>query len=243
MELTDKQKLAMSNSIKKSKIHEKQLMHLVIEKFIGNNIDVSYIDKIKEYILNYVTLTTKFHFNTFQKFIESPILKNTLEINGTNLHRIKIEDNLFHKAYENSDYSERVKYGSLNLKNLISGDIRASSYGDCTIFYKNSIKDRTTFIYGDSYSDVMYICTFNHFIHILYHLPISDIRIFMNLIDKIEIEHSINFTSYIEMQLHGKIDLTKDVEKITLPNYVYNRNKSMIDKFKNKYPMIEVVKY
>jgi hypothetical protein len=46
MELTDKQKLAMSNSIKKSKIHEKQLMHLVIEKFMGNNIDVSYIDKI-----------------------------------------------------------------------------------------------------------------------------------------------------------------------------------------------------
>jgi hypothetical protein len=241
MELTDRQKLAISNSIKKSKIHEKNLMHLVTNKFLDNNIDVSYIDKIKEYILNNVTLTTKFRCQTLEKFIENPILKNVFEIHGINQTRVKIENNLFHKAYDNCEHSERVKYGSLNLKNLISGDPCAISYGDCTIFYKNNIKDRTTFMYGDSYADVMYICTFKYFVHLLYHLPISDIQIFIDLIDKKE--NTSKFRSYVEIQLHGVVDLTKDVQQITMTNDVYQKNKNLVDNFINKYPMIEVVVY
>lgn len=96
-------------------------------------------------------------------------------------------------------------------------------------------------MYGDSFCDVMYICTFKHFVHLLYHMPISDIRIFIDLIDKKEnIQY---FKSFVEIQLHGQVDITKDVEKITLPNAIYNKNKTLVDNFINKYPTIEVIIY
>jgi len=241
MELTECQKLAIINSIKKSKIHEKNLLHLVMNKFLENNIDVSYIEKIKDYILNNVTLTTKFRSHTLEKFIQNPILKNTLELNGANPYRITKEDLIFHNAYKDCQHSERVKYGSLNLKNLISGDPLAATYGDATIFYKNNIKDRTTFLYGNSDASILYICTFKHFTHLLYHMPISDIQIFIDLIDKKEV--TLNFRSYVEIQLHGLVDLTKDVHQISISDNVYQKNKNLVDNFINKYPMIEVIVY
>ena len=245
MNLTDRQTLAINNCIKKSKIHEKNLMHLIINKFIENNIDISYIEKIKEYILHNVSLTTKFKCLTLEKFIENPILKNRLELNPSDIsycsYRKTKEDTIFHKAYQNCNDSERVKYGSLNLKNLISGDELASIYGDSTIFYKNDIKNRTTFLYGNSDANILYICTYNHFTHLLYHMPISDINTFIDLINQNETK--LKFTSYVEIQLHGEINIMKDVEKITMSNNVYQQNKILIDKFIAKYPMIEFIIY
>lgn len=244
MELTDKQKLAIKNSLVKSKIHEKNLMHLIMEKFISNNIDTSYIDKIKDYIMANVTLTTKMYCRTLQNFIDNPILKNRLELNADSSYsnyRIVKEDTLFHKAYEGCNPSERVKYGSLNLKNLISGDPLASSYGETTIFYKNDVKDRTTFLYGNSDASHMYICTFKHFVHILHHMPISDIKILIQLIENNK--PVSNLLSYIEIQLHGIIDLTRDVEKITMDGKTYQTNKNIVDNFIAKYPIIEVIIY
>ena len=43
MNLTDKQRLALKNANTKAKIHQKNIAHLVIDKFISNNIDVKYI--------------------------------------------------------------------------------------------------------------------------------------------------------------------------------------------------------
>jgi hypothetical protein len=126
-------------------------------------------------------MTTKIKCNTLADFIKCPILKNKLELNtgdaSYSQYRKTKEDTLFHKAYENCIDSDRVKYGSLNLKNLISGDPLAAMYGDTNIFYKNDIKDRISFLYGNSESDIMYVCTFKFFKHLLYHMPICDIKL------------------------------------------------------------------
>ena len=249
MNLKDNQKLALKNSQLKSKIHQKNLIHLIHEKFIVNNIDISYIDKIETYINTYVSLTTKIKCNILEHFIKSPILKNKLELEPSdtsyNQYRKIKEDTLFHKAYENCVDSDRVKYGSLNLKNLISGDPLATIYGDTNIFYKNDIKERITFLYGNSESSIMYVCTFNYFKHLLYHMPINDIKLLVELIDNISIDilSLKNFSSYIEFQIHGIVDLTKDVEKITISETTYNENKEIIDKFISKYSMIDVIIY
>lgn len=245
MNLTDNQKLAIKNCIVKSKIHEKNLIHLIQEKFIVNNIDVAYIDKIINYINNYVSLTTKIHCNIIDKFIQDPILKNSLELKNKaqsyNTGREFKEDTLFHNAYKGCAVSDRVKYGSLNFKNLISGDPLASGYGETTIFYKNDIKERISFLYGNSDASIMYICTFKHFKHLLYHMPISDIKIFVDLINSKNINQ--NFSSYVEIQIHGKVDITNDVKKITIPNATYKLNKQIVDNFISKYNMIDVIIY
>ena len=245
MNLTDKQRLALKNANTKAKIHQKNIAHLVIDKFISNNIDVKYIDKIKEFIETNVSMTTKIKCNILSNFILDPILKNRIELTPTDIsyidYRKKKEDVLFNKAYSEAEASERVKYGSLNLKNLISGDPLASMYGDTTIFYKNDIKDRVTFIYGNSEASMMYICTFKYFEHILFHCPIEDIKLLVSLIDSQS--NNKNFKSYIEIQLHGVVDLTKDVEKITMDNKTYNLNKELVDKFIKTYPSIDVLIY
>ena len=249
MNLTDNQKQALKNCQIKSKMHQKNLMHLIQEKFILNNIDTSYIDKIETYINAYVSLTTKIRCNTLEKFIENPILKNKLELNPNDKsyyeYRKTKEDTLFHKAYENCVDSDRVKYGSLNLKNSISGDPLASMYGDTTIFYKNDIKERISFLYGNSEASIMYVCTFKYFKHLLYHMPIKDIKLLVELIDNISIDKTsiTNFSSYVEMQIHGMVDLTQDVEKITMLNSTYQANKQIVDNFISKYYMIEVIIY
>jgi hypothetical protein len=68
-------------------------------------------------------------------------------------------------------------------------------------------------------------------------MPISDINTFIDLINKNETKSK--FTSYVEIQLHGDINIMNDVQKITMSNNVYQQNKNLIDKFIAKYPMIE----
>ena len=60
------------------------------------------------------------------------------------------------------------------------------------------------------------------------------------LIDKMSIK---NFSSYIEFQIHGIVDLTQDVEKITMSKTTYEANKELVDKFISKYYMIDVIIY
>ncbi len=243
-ELTNSQQLAIKNAGKKSKIHQKNLHHLVVDKFIQNNINIEYIDKITNYIRTETSLTTKMPSMVLDKFLTDPILKNRLElyaITGSYGDRSIKEDKIFNDAYKDVVASERVKYGSLNLKNLISGDPLASSYGDTTIFYKNDMKKRTTFLYGNSCSTMMYICTFEHCEHLLYHMPIKDINILINIVDGVK--NDTHFKSYVEIQLHGTIDITRDVEKFTISNDKYLINKTVIDKFINKYHNIDIIIY
>lgn len=42
----------------KAKIHQSNLRHLIVNKFIENNIDISYIDKISLYLKNNTYVTT-----------------------------------------------------------------------------------------------------------------------------------------------------------------------------------------
>jgi hypothetical protein len=56
--LNDLQKEALKKSNIKAKIHSKNLKHLIIHKFIDNNIDLKYIDLIIDYIKEKSYITT-----------------------------------------------------------------------------------------------------------------------------------------------------------------------------------------
>lgn len=129
----------------------------------------------------------------------------------------------------------------MNIKNIISGDETTTMYGDITLFYKSNIKNRMTFTYGNSEKTMEYICTFTYFSHLLYHMPIQDIKIFIDILDKGD---SINkMRTYIEIQIHGDINLLNDIDKITISNSKYNLNKEIINKFIKTYPNIIIEVY
>ena len=250
--LSDLQKEVIRKSHIKAKIHTNNLRHMIINKFIDNNIDVKYIDIIVDYIKNksYVTtmipITTRYGMvkNIFDIFIENPKLKNVFEVLNNNTVslsiRKEVEDLLFFKMYNNCDNKERPKYGSINIVENIVGDRLCKVYGDICLKYKNDIKKRTTFTFGDSFGKMLYICTYESLEHILYHFDINTIKI---IIDIINGDNTKNIGQYIEAQIHGNIDITQDIDNIRISKDKYDNNKVIIDKFIAKYPTIEILVY
>ena len=239
-------------ALKKSKIHQKGLMHLIKEELINQDIDVSLIDKF-EYFLNVnVPVVTHGKF-TFKNLLDEPRLKTYFEIfNNRNLNkdndfRFKIESELFNKVYDETIY-DRPKYGSLNITLHPHVNPLCISYGSKVLFFKSEIKQRTSFVYGDSFNGQKYLCTFKYPNALLYHMKYE-----FKKIDKIIKKHlenknnenlsKLNFFGFIEAQIHGNIDIGLDVEKITLPLIEYERELQDILIFKQRYPHIEIVTY
>ena len=248
--LNELQKEVIKKSNIKAKIHAKNLKHLIINKFIDNDIDIKYIDTIIDYIKNKSYVTTMVPLNTkygdikniFDIFIENPKLKNVFKILNTNHNldfRKEVEDLLFFKMYKNCNNKERPKYGSINIIENIGGDKLCVMYGDICLKYKDNIKQRVTFTFGDSFGKMLYICTYEHLDHLLYHFDVITIR---NLIDIIK-GTTKNISQYIEAQIHGDVDITRDIKNIRIPKDKYDTNKEKIEKFIKKYPNIEILVY
>jgi hypothetical protein len=244
---------AMKKSNLKAKIHEKNLYHLIYNNFLTNNIDPSYINKITDYIKNNSYITTMVpsiskkntpYISIFEIFIENPKLKNIYEINNNNhtylTTRTKTENLLFHNIYNGCDAQLKPKYGSINIIKNIGGDPLCKWYGDICLKYKDNIKVRVTFTFGDSFGGMMYLCTYKYLQHILYHF---DKKTLDNLIGIVDGKKSTGNTQYIEAQIHGDVDISKDVESIHIPNKVYEQDKFNIDKFQKLYPNIEILIY
>jgi hypothetical protein len=235
VELTESQKIALKNSNIKSKVYENNLKHLISIKFIENDIDLEYIDKICNIIINQpITTRINTNFNFFDSFIKEPRIKNKYEI--MNLHndkfRYDIENKLFKDAYKNTKNTEFVKYGSINIFNKITGDDTTKGYGNIIIFYRNNIKNRCSFVYGDSFNNMLYVCTYKYFRHLLYHMPINDIKKLIKLCDNEIIEEQLS--TYIEVQIHGDI-VPANIEKIAIDKNTYDANISKINIIKELY--------
>ena len=67
-------------------------------------------------------------------------------------------------------------------------------------------------------------------------MPIQDIKLIIDLIDKNYINK--NMRTYIEIQIHGEINIQTDINKITLSKSLYDLNKTSIDNFRTIYPQI-----
>ena len=251
--LSELQKEALKKANLKAKLHVKNMKHMIVNKFIENNINLEYIDKIINYIKQNAYITTMIPLNTtksvpskniFDIFIENPTLKSIFEIvNGTEclLTRKNAEDLLFTKSYKDCENKERPKYGSLNIIENIKGDDLCIAYGDICLKYKDDIKSRTTFTFGDSFGMMMYVCTFDNFDHLLYHLDIKSLHYIIDIIDGNDTKKRLS--QYIECQIHGNVDITRDIENIRISKEKYDKNKEKITAFINKYPNIEILVY
>jgi hypothetical protein len=156
-------------------------------------------------------------------------LRNTFEINnyvnGGDGCRKEWEDNLFFKLYTHDcDSSSRVKYGCLNLLNDPEGCRSAHGYGISYMILKENVKQRTTFVCGDSAGMQQHICTFLHCAQLLLYMHELLLINVINIANKKEEEpqldintniHIINYV-YIEAQIHGDVIFLRDISKIVL---------------------------
>ena len=237
--LTDTQQKALHYANKKAKIYTKNMHLLVLARLQMNNYTENDLNAVISYmqtkmpIIIHVRLDNDkikiiyndTHYrNTFEIFKNKPIETNP---------RVQWENTLFGKIYGLVDGVERVKYGALNLTNDPNGLKSCLGYGDSYFVLKNKVKERISFVQGDSCGQQLHIATFKHFEHILYYY--SD-----KLLDDIikvatgKSSHTIDSEPlYTELQVHGPVRLDTDIEKVVI-NRRHKKDQNIIKILKER---------
>lgn len=109
------------------------------------------------------------------------------------------EHKAFDGLYDQSEPSERPKYGALNHRFLSSGG--SPRFGSAHMRFKPHIVDRTTFCYPDSYFSPTDFGTDTLVAH---------------LIELADADNRDPLDNYIEAHIHGPISLDSDVEALVL---------------------------
>ena len=246
-ELTPRQKkvLDYANHISSKKSNE--LSYLTKKKFLNFGFTIDDFDNIIEFIKNDVNVII--HFDPgkiLSKLYDDSFYKNLFETNHSNGSRDKSarmvwENNLFNNIYDNNTpNSERVKYGCLHISGNKKGDKNASHFGNSYIVLKKNNKKRVTFIWGDSggFNSKNNIFTFNHFDHLFLNFSEHQLESMIKQIKKKnDFIGDYIFYNYIECQIHGLIDLTKDIELLMINN-IYKENQQIVyllKKFEEKF--------
>lgn len=243
--LTETQKKAIDYSVKKSKIFSKNTHLNVVERFVHLGFDEIILKKTVKYL---ESLNIVIHLDIsrdIKLILKDGYYKNQFETGTSHgalsrVARLDWEANLFKGIYNQSTDSEKVKYGAVNLLSQKSGVLGAYGYGNSYLLLKQSVKERATFVIGDSATKQIHIITFKHPTVIL---NLIDDRLLNQVIFKANnlpgIIPNMSY-SYIEAQIHGPLNIFTDVEMIML-NPVYRKNTdilSLLDKYGIKYDFI-----
>lgn len=218
--LSDYQKCAIKYCKNRSKIISKQNQENIKNHWATFIFSKMYNDKTLESVKKFIKETPVIiHFNLdkMYKFFETDIkYKNCFEIHQGrgNSYRLAVEDYLFNKIYGSVSAENKVKYGCLNLYRSNYGVRSATGYGDSYIVLKESVKDRISFCFGDSFNKPEYISTFDYFDQILLSLPYSTMENILKIINHQSFVDD-NY-SYIEAQIHGDVVFSRDIELLMI---------------------------
>jgi hypothetical protein len=162
-------------------------------------------------------ITLNFHpdrihnsLHILDSMVQTGVYKSQFETNtsngGLSAHpggdRWKWESRIFGHAYDTVAPQERPKYGALNYKRCSNG--ASPRFGSAYLRLKENCLDRATYCYPDSYFQPTDFGTAQRMD--LIRLALSDNK---DLLD-----------DYIEAQIHGELNLLRDVEAIVLdPSY------------------------
>lgn len=237
IELSHKQKSAIKYVKKKSKIYSRQVKELLLGKLI----DIDHINDF-DILVNFVhscDCIIHFRIDLLDKMIKDTKYRNQFETgtSGGALSRdarTDWEDNLFGGIYHNAADPERVKYGVLNINNDRHGVKTALAYGDCYFVLHDHVKDRISFVYGDSSAKQIHICTMRHMYHALYYLDNEHLKTMIATAKSGVQGYGMQY-SYMEIQIHGDVRLKEDIKKIYIPVKYEATNKDTIEEFCMKF--------
>jgi hypothetical protein len=214
--LTKSQEKALKYANLKAKIHSKQTRGIVLSRFINLGYTEHDLNEVLNYIQFYCDVTINCPTRVLiDHIINSPHFKNGYEVArdaGYLEARTNWENNLFNNAYTESAFIERPKYGALNLLKLAGGS--AQGYGRSYFVLKSEVKNRITFVNGDSSLQMFHICTFTDPVALLVHLSNQYIETIVNIIKGNRVVSSSH--NYIECQIHGLLRLNMDFKKLFL---------------------------
>eukprot|EP00523_Entomoneis_sp_CCMP467_P015457 CAMPEP_0168785270 /NCGR_PEP_ID=MMETSP0725-20121227/10661_1 /TAXON_ID=265536 /ORGANISM="Amphiprora sp., Strain CCMP467" /LENGTH=650 /DNA_ID=CAMNT_0008835365 /DNA_START=53 /DNA_END=2005 /DNA_ORIENTATION=+ len=175
--------------------------------------DVPIIIHLKEHVLKLLTQDTHYR-NLFE----------TDTSGGSNnpTGRRQWETTLFGGAYEENggEGSLRPKYGCLNMTGDVRGCERGRYYGPFFITLKKSVRHRCTLFDTDSGGRHETLATCDHYAHVLNRYHSSDLQVLLDVSTsearRIGGASSSGVATYKEVQIHGPIELAKDIEALSV---------------------------
>lgn len=248
--LNNVQSRALFYSIKKSSLFHKTTLPIFTSKLLERGYDMKEINNIFDYIINRAQLVSHFSAtNILKNLAEETYIKNAYESKSKGDSYLKTrtiwENNLFNNLYETADHADKPKYASINLTNNPKGVDSLRRYGSSYIVYKNIIKHRTTFIFGDTCVMDLHIATFKYFAHILNYYA-NDPNMITLIYDIIKIANNIikysshSISPYIDAQIHGPVNIDEDIESINIDKEEIKNNNVMqyISEFSVNHPNV-----
>ena len=169
--------------------------------------------------------------------------------------RRRWENNLFGDAYDGHDV-ERPLYGNTNILSAVSGDKKARQYGKSFFVLKNNVRTRVTIIDSDSDTMTKNVGMLDNCFHVLLgaHKRISTTAKRASFVDQLkyiidvfgckkksDIKLDQCFSRYIEIQIHGTLEIERDVKTLVVDNA--GKFDETLQRFKKTYPSVEVICY
>lgn len=127
---------------------------------------------------------------------------------------------MFGPSYDRAKGHERVKYGCLNFTGAFDGVKVASLYGQFYLLLAPHVRVRCTFWTADTggfaSSSNNKLGTCEHQAHLLLDYPDAELKLLMEVGSgkKSWGASSARVSSYKEIQVHGDVDLRRDVEAL-----------------------------
>jgi len=148
--------------------------------------------------------------------------KNRFEVFGHCGQRERVEDALFNSAYAGAAPADRVRYGSLNFVNDPAGVASAISYGAHHLVLSDAARVRATFANADTFGTTS-LATCETYAHVLAQYNDAELAAALAVGASLgggaaspPVASSAVIGQYKEFQLHGKMDLARDVAALHL---------------------------
>ena len=199
------------------------------------------LDRAMQYVSKEAPMVIHVKETTLKHLIDDTHIRNSFEVNSKSNRydtwRRNRENKLFNGKYEGRHDSLRPKYGALNLFGDVRGCSWARDYGDVYITLADHVRPRITF--GDHGTEMT--TTGKYCAHLLEAFNDSDLRRILSVaaspLNRAKGRSSDKAELFCEFQAHGFIDLSTDIEALTLPGSEHEASdelKSVVGKFQKK---------
>jgi len=219
--LNDTQHKALDYVIKRSAQDSKSVASALLSRVQRLGYSENDLKKTLQWVRSASPIIIHINLDKVLKFlVEDTNYRNRFETSSGSTYmeaRKSWEDRIFNKAYHSSPPSERVKYGVLN----IVGDPRgvrkcALQYGDSFLQLKK-VRLRTTFASEDTSSSTVKLSCCEHYENVLFSYTDQEIKAIIDVATgKVLFHRSDCISQYKEVQIHGPVSLSENVECIVV---------------------------
>lgn len=210
---------------------------------IPKQIDDIYFN-LTNFIMNYSRIIVHFPEQLLSTFLDEEKYKNLFEVgnsmgNNSTVTRKSWEAKIFKNYYDTSRDEDRVKYGSLLINpKSTKHSIDITNYGKCYFILNNEVKKRCTMTIGDSsqFNSASSLYTFKN----IFQMLMSSKYVFDYAKDcyehymQGEIGYVSSYFEYIEVQIHGQLLFSRDIESIVLQDTTSDELKKLAMRFAKK---------